>query len=233
MSSVGQLLMSSSNTTESASIVTRHPMPAVVSPNVVPHPQAWPGLVTDNTVASAVQFARCDVGCGGDGVLGTLAAAGAVGTSWPRSQPARNGRNTRTTDATKGNLMLRLNSGLGRFFDSKLVHSLRKQDDSIHATRTPCEHLPFNAQNGERPSRPNERFRTQWTAKLVPRHLRSTHQRVLSSRQYDPVILRRARRAGDQIASTAGPRRTSCVQLVYAIVERAVERHQRHARWAD
>src|SRR5262249_25297047 len=57
--------------------------------------------------------------------------------------------------------------------DGKLVHSLRKQDDSIHATRTPCEHFfPSTPENGERPSRPKERFRTQSTAELLPRHLR-------------------------------------------------------------
>src|SRR5262245_57996241 len=73
------------------------------------------------------------------------------------------------------------------------------------------------------------RAKTRYASSLLPRHLRSILHRVLSSRQNDPVILRRARRPGDQIASTAGPRRTARVRLVYAIVERAVERHQRHA----
>ena len=70
--------MSSSSDTAFPPTVTRQPTLALVSPAIVPHPQACPLFVADNTVASAVQFANEDICCGGVGatvVVGVMVVA--------------------------------------------------------------------------------------------------------------------------------------------------------------
>jgi hypothetical protein len=88
MWSVGQFLMSSSNTMESSLNVTRQSTPALVSPGVVPQPQARPGFVTASTAAFPLQLPTfaIDSSTDGDGAFGCI---GVLDGSEPPSHAAR------------------------------------------------------------------------------------------------------------------------------------------------